>query len=78
MNPLEQSLSFLGTKEEAMTPSVAKKFARYLRNTRAVAALEYAIVVGIGVVAVFAAYETFRGDIREAAAALARSLSGAN
>ena len=61
-----------------MTTCVAKKFARYLRNTRAVSALEYAIVVGISVVAVFAAYETFRIDIRDAVAALARSLSGAN
>ena len=42
-----------------MTTCVAKKFARYLRNTRAVSALEYAIVVGITVVVVFAAYATF-------------------
>ena len=49
----------LRLKEEAMTTCVAKKFARYLRNTRAVSALEYAIVVGITVVVVFAAYETF-------------------
>ncbi len=54
------------------------KFARYLRDTRAASALEYAIVVGIAVVVVFAAYETFRTDIREAATALARSLGGAN
>ena len=55
-----------------------KKFAGYLRNTRAVSALEYAIVVGITVVVVFAAYATFMSDIKEAATALARSLSGAN
>ena len=61
-----------------MTTCVAKKFARYLRNTRAVSALEYAILVGIAVVVIFAAYETFRSDIRETVSALARSLSGAN
>ena len=33
-----------------MTTCVAKKFARYLRNTRAVSALEYAILVGIAAV----------------------------
>ena len=55
-----------------------KKFVGYLRSTRAVSALEYAIVVGITVVVVFAAYATFMSDIKEAATALARSLSGAN
>ncbi len=59
-----------------MTTCVAKKFVGYLRNTRAVSALEYAILVGIAVVVIFAAYETFRSDIREAATALGRSLSG--
>ena len=61
-----------------MTTCVAKKFVGYLRNTRAVSALEYAIVVGITVVVVFAAYATFMSDIKETATALARSLSGAN
>ena len=61
-----------------MTTCVAKKFVRYLRNTRAVSALEYAILVGVFAVVVFAAYETFRGNIREAITALARQLSGAN
>lgn len=61
-----------------MTTCVAKKVVRYLRSTRAVSALEYAIVVGITVVVVFAAYATFMSDIKEAATALARSLSGAN
>ena len=55
-----------------------KHLARYLRNTRAVSALEYAIVVGITVVVIFAAYETFRNDIRETVSALGRQLNGAN
>ena len=59
-----------------MTPCVAKKFARYLRNTRAVSALEYAIVVGVSAVAVSAAYETFRSDIKGAITALAQQLIG--
>ena len=67
-----------GCREEAMTTCVAKKFVGYLRNTRAVSALEYAIVVGIAVVVVVAAYETFRSDIREAVTALARQLNGTN
>ena len=61
-----------------MTTCVAKKFACYLRNTCAVSALEYAVLVGVFAVVVFAAYETFRSDIREAITALARQLSGAN
>ena len=61
-----------------MTPCVAKRFVRYLRNTRAVSALEYVIVVGIAVVVVFAAYETFRSDLRETVTTLGRQLSGTN
>ena len=63
-------------KEEAMTPCIAKKFACYLRNTCAVSALEYAIVVGVSAVVVSAAYETFKGNIKAAITALARSLIG--
>ncbi len=59
-----------------MTTCVAKKFACYLRTTRAVSALEYAILVGIAAVVIFAAYETFRSDIKEAVTALGRQLSG--
>ena len=40
-----------------------KKFARYLRNTRAVSALEYAILVGVIAVAIVAALQTFSGQI---------------
>ena len=61
-----------------MTTQVAQKFAHYLRNTRAVSALEYAILVGIAVVAIFAAYENFRSDIKETVTAIGRQLSGAN
>lgn len=52
------------------------KFVRYLRNTRAVSALEYAIVVGVSAVVLFAAYETFRGNIKGAITALAQQLTG--
>ena len=55
-----------------------ERFIRYLRHTRAVSALEYAILVGVFAVVIFAAYETFRSDIREAVIAIGRQLSGAN
>ena len=50
----------------------------YLRHTRAVSALEYAIVVGVSAVVVSAAYETFKGNIKGAITALAQQLIGAN
>lgn len=59
-----------------MTTYIAKKFACYLRNTHAVSALEYALLVGISAVVVFAAFETFRSDIREAIIAIERQMSG--
>ena len=61
-----------------MTTCIAKKFVGYLRNTRAVSTLEYALVVGVVVVVFFAAYETFRDDIKKTATALGRQLNGAN
>ena len=61
-----------------MTTYVAKKFACYLRHTRAVSALEYAVLVGIAIVVIFVVYETFRGDIRKAITIFVRQLSGAN
>ena len=59
-----------------MTTCVAKKFACYLRNTRAVSALEYAILVGVAAVVIFAVYENFRGYIREAIIVIKWLLSG--
>ena len=50
-------------------PTIArytKKFARYLRHTRAVSALEYAILVGVIAVAVAAALVTFSNDVQTA------------
>ena len=41
----------------------AKGFARYLRTTRAVSALEYAILVGVIAVAMAAALATFGDNI---------------
>lgn len=61
-----------------MVTGGAKKLAFYLRHTRAVSALEYAIVVGIAAVALFAAYETFRSDIKEVVSTLAQQLSRAD
>ena len=55
-----------------------KKVVRYLRNIRAVSALEYAVVVGIVATGLSAAYVTFKSSIGEAVAALARQLSGAS
>ena len=46
-----------------MTTCVAKKFARYLRNSRAVSALEYAILVGIIALVISAAIVTLSGNI---------------
>lgn len=42
-----------------MTTQYTKKFTRYLRNTKAVSALEYAILVGVIAVAIAAALATF-------------------
>ncbi len=42
-----------------------KKFAHYLRNNRAVSALEYAILVGVIAVAIAAALGTFSGSIEK-------------
>ena len=43
-----------------------KKLVRYLRTTRGVSALEYAILVGVIAVAVAAALATFSGQIGKA------------
>ena len=40
-----------------------KKFARYLRHTRAVSALEYAMIVGVIALAIATALATFSGNI---------------
>ena len=49
-----------------MTTCVAKTLAHYLRHTRAVSALEYAILVGVIAVVMAAALGTFSGDIEDA------------
>ncbi len=43
-----------------------RQFVRYLRNNKAVSALEYAILIGIIAVAVTAALVTFGGDVTTA------------
>ena len=60
-----------------MTPSVAKKFARYLRNTRAVSALEYAILIGIIAVVISAAIVTLSGNITPVVTAVGTKVQGA-
>ena len=55
-----------------------QKFACYLCSTRAVSALEYAIVTGITVVAVAGAYEAFRAEIVATMTALGQQIGGGN
>ena len=54
-----------------------KGFVRYLRNTRAVSALEYAILVGIIAVALSAALVTFSGNITKAMKTVGDKVGGA-
>ena len=62
-------------KRPTRTP---QKLTHYLRSTRATSALEYAIVVGVTVVAVAGAYEAFRTDIVATMTALAQQIGGGN
>ncbi len=55
-----------------------RKFACYLHSTRAVSALEYAIVIGVTSVAVAGAYEAFRADIVASMTALGQQIGGGN
>lgn len=55
-----------------------QKLACYLRNTRAVSALEYALVIGIMAVTIFGAYQAFKNDITAAMTDLGRQIGGAN
>ena len=49
-----------------MTTRYTKKFTRYLRNSKAISALEYAILLGVISVALVAALNTFSGSISTA------------
>lgn len=49
-----------------MLTRYTKKFVGYLRNTRAVSALEYALLVGIIAVAISAALLAFSGNVDKA------------
>lgn len=51
-----------------------RKFAHYLRHTRAVSALEYAILVGAIAVAMGAALTTFSASITEALSKIGTSI----
>ena len=46
-----------------MTTGTTKNFVHYLHNTRAVSALEYAILMGIIAIVISAALVTFSGNI---------------
>ena len=49
-----------------MITQYTKKFVRYLRNNKAVSALEYAILIGIIAVAISAALVTFSSEVTKA------------
>ena len=49
-----------------MLTQYTKKFVRYLRNTKAVSALEYAILVGVIAIAISAALVAFSGNVKDA------------
>ena len=53
-----------------------KKFAHYLRNTRAVSALEYAILIGVIAVAMSAALATFTDNLGTALTTIGTKISG--
>ena len=65
-------------EEEAMTLCVAKKVAHYLRNTRAVSALEYAILIGMIAVAISTALVAFSGNITTVVTAVGTKVQGAS
>ena len=58
-----------------MLARYTKKFIHYLRHTRAVSALEYAIMVGIITVAMAAAITAFTGNLETALKSIGDSLS---
>ena len=58
-----------------MLARYTKKFIHYLRHTRAVSALEYAIMVGIITVAMAAAITAFTGNLETALKNIGDSLS---
>ena len=55
-----------------------KQFAHYLRNTKAVSALEYAILVGIIATAIAGALLTFGGSVDTTMDAIGNSLTSAS
>ncbi len=59
-----------------MLTRYTKKFAHYLRHTRAVSALEYAILVGVIAVAIVAALNTFSGNLTDAINSIGTSVGG--
>ena len=60
-----------------MLTRYTKKFVRYLRNNKAVSALEYAILIGIIAVAISAALVTFSTSVTDAVKAVGIKVKGA-
>ena len=61
-----------GIKDYGLYLSVC--MSRYLRDPRGVAAMEYAIITGVVVVAVGAAMATFSGDVKSVLGTIAQNL----
>ena len=62
-------------KEGAMTTGVAKKVTRYLRHTRAMSALEYAMLVGIIAAVIATAIGAFSGNLGTAIETVGTAIS---
>ena len=61
-----------------MITRYTKKFVRYLRNNKAVSALEYAILVGVIAIAISAAVLAFSGNLTTAINAVGTKVTGAS
>ena len=60
-----------------MLTRYTKKFVGYLRNNKAVSALEYALLVGIIAVAMSAAIFAFSGNMKDAVDKIGAKVKGA-
>lgn len=56
--------------------SIVKHWVRYLRSTKAIAAMEYAVIVGVIVVGISAAALTFSNNIGNFMTRMAGKLAG--
>ncbi len=58
------------------TERYTQEFTCYLRNARAVSALEYALVIGVVAVTIFGAYQAFENTIIASMTALGQQIGG--